>query len=395
MTEGSRLVSPTMSGPDELAGRVDELSPQVVELRRLLHRTPEPAHHEYRTTELISRFLSTAELEFKGRQAQTGGWVDIGPRPRIGFRADIDALPIDEPTDNSPRSDLDGWMHACGHDAHAAIAAGIAVLLSRLKPEGGVRVIFQPAEESIPGGAVELVEEGVLDGLECLLAFHVDPSLRVGKIGSRVGAITAGSDAMTITVHGPGGHTSRPHKTVDLVSAAARVAAELPAALYSAVDARSPIVVAFGSIRGGNAPNVIPTEVVLKGTVRTLDTQLWDVLPSLVDKKLGSILAMSGAGYTLDYRQGVAPVVNDPAVVDQATAAITAELGPDAVVPTETSMGGEDFSNYLADTPGAMLRLGAASGGGDLHSASFLFNEDAIPVGLRAGTAAVRSLVRW
>lgn len=382
-----------MPVPDELAGLVEEMTPQVVELRRLLHRTPEPAHREYRTTESIGRFLSTSGLVFNDRLPKTGGWVDIG-NPRVGFRADIDALPISEPPGNSPRSDFDGWMHACGHDAHAAIAAGIAIVLSRLDPDPGVRILFQPAEESLPGGAIEMVEDGLVDGLDGLLAFHVDPMLRVGRIGARVGPITAGSDVMTIVVHGPGGHSSRPHKTVDLVSAAARVAAELPAAIRNAVDPRSPIVVAFGSIHGGDAPNVIPTEVTLQGTVRTLDTGLWDVLPSLVDKTLGSILAVSGAGYTLDYRQGIAPVVNDEWVVARSVEGIRMSLGQDAVVPTETSMGGEDFSNYLAVTRGALLRLGAAAGGGDLHSASFVFNEEAVAVGLRAGTSALLALAR-
>lgn len=383
-----------MPGPEELAGLVDEITPQVVELRRLLHRNPEPAHHEHLTTDLIGRFIEGHGVEFNTRRPKTGGWVDIGDRPTVGFRADIDALPIREPGDVQPRSEIDGWMHACGHDGHTAIAAGIAVVLSRLAPDIGVRILFQPAEESIPGGAVELVEEGLVDDIDALLAFHVDPMLRVGRLGARVGPITAGSDVMTISVHGPGGHTSRPHKTVDLVAAASRVAAELPGALRNAIDPRSPVVAAFGSIHGGDAPNVVPTDVVLTGTVRTLDAELWDVLPSLVDKTLGSILALSGAGYTLDYQQGIAPVVNDETVVSRATAAIGEALGPEAVVGTETSMGGEDFSNYLAVTRGALLRLGAASGGGDLHSASFRLNEDALEVGIHAGAVALLALTR-
>ena len=382
-----------MRGPQDLAGLVEEVAPGAVDLRRLLHRNPEPAHREHRTTELIRRFITRAGLTFEDRGSRTGGWVDIGD-PRIGFRADIDALPIREPVENSPRSEIDGWMHACGHDAHAAIAAGIAVTLARSAPDAGVRVLFQPAEESFPGGAAELVNEGLVDGLDGLLAFHVDPSLRVGRVGARVGPITAGADAVTIFLHGPGGHTSRPHRTVDLVSAAARVATELPVAIRNAIDARSPVVTAFGSIQGGDAANVIPTEVVLKGTVRTLDAELWDVLPSLVDKMLGSILALTGAGYTLDYQQGIAPVVNDATVVSRAVRAIDETIGQGTVVDTETSMGGEDFSNYLTVTPGALLRLGAASGGGDLHSASFRLNEDAIAVGIHAGMAALLGLTR-
>lgn len=381
-----------MPGHQGLAGLVEEVAPQAVELRRLLHQHPEPAHREFRTTDLISRFITRGGLEFNDRQPKTGGWVDIGRDPRIGFRADIDALPIREPAENDPRSGVDGWMHACGHDAHAAIAAGIAVILGRLEPELGVRFLFQPGEESFPGGAIELVNEGLVDDIGALLAFHIDPTLEVGTIGARVGPITAGSDSMTIVVHGPGGHTSRPHKTVDVVAAAARVASELPAAVRNSIDARSPVVTAFGSIHGGDAPNVIPTEVVLRGTVRTLDAELWDVLPSLVDKTLGSILALSGAGYSLDYQQGIAPVVNDEKVVATASRGIESEFGVGTVVDTETSMGGEDFSNYLTVTPGALLRLGTAAGGGDLHSASFTLNEDAIPFAIRAGVAGLVEL---
>lgn len=383
-----------MPVPETLAGLVEEITPRAIELRRLLHQRPEPAHREFRTTELVQRFLSRDGLDLNGRPARTGGWVDIGgDEPAVGFRADLDALPITEPEDNEIRSQVDGWMHACGHDAHTAIAAGIAVVLKRLALSGAVRIIFQPAEESNPGGASELVAEGLVDGLRALLAFHVDPTLRAGHIGARSGAITASSDSLTLTLHGPGGHTSRPHKTVDLIDAAARVATELPQTIRSSIDARKAIVTVFGSIHGGDAPNVIPTEVTLKGTVRTLDLAVWDILPSLVDKTLGSILAPAGAGYTLDYRQGIAPVVNDEATVTRVSRAVDSEMGTGTIVGTETSMGGEDFSDYLSVTPGALFRLGSASGGGDLHSASFMLNEDAIGVGIHAGATALIALL--
>lgn len=378
-----------MPAADSLAEVVEAIAPDVIELRRQLHRHPEPAHREHQTTELIAGFLDRAGLRFQQRLPRTGGWVDIGNDPVVGFRADIDALPIREPVEHEPRSQIDGWMHACGHDAHAAVAAGIAVALDRLSPQFGIRVLFQPGEESIPGGAIELVEEGLVDGLDSLLAFHVDPALAVGRIGARVGAITAGTDMVTIVVSGPGGHTSRPHRTVDVVGAAARVATELPAAIHGSVGAQSAVVTAFGSIHGGDAPNVIPTEVVLEGTVRTLDAALWDELPALVDKKVGAILALSGARHAVDYRRGIAPVVNDEETVARSTRAIRAALGDEAVTSTETSMGGEDFSNYLTVTRGALFRLGVSSGGGDLHSASFVLNEAAIPFGIHAGVSAL------
>jgi amidohydrolase len=283
-------------------------------------------------------------------------------------------------------------MHACGHDAHTAIAVGIAITLAQMEPEAGIRILFQPGEESNPGGAIELVSEGLVDELDAMLAFHVDPTLRAGRVGARSGPVTGSADSLRIIVHGPGGHTSRPHKTVDLVEAAGRVVTELPGAIRRAIDARTPIVTVFGSIRGGNAGNVIPTEVVIEGSVRTLDAETWDVLPGLIDKSLGAILALSGAGYTLDYRQGIPPVVNDGTVVGIASSAIEEEFEPGTVVHTEQSMGGEDFSNYLAVVPGALLRLGSASGGGDLHSAGFKVNEQSIGFGIQAGVSALLAL---
>lgn len=383
-----------MPAPDDLAGLVEAVVPEAIDLRRRLHRVPEPAHHETATTGLIRRTLERNGLTFHGRGDDTGGWVEIGTDPRIGFRADLDALPIDEPQKNDPRSSNEGWMHACGHDAHSSIAVGIALVLQRLRPEGGFRILFQPGEESNPGGAVELVREGLVDDLDSLIAFHVDPTLRVGRIGARFGPITGSADNLTVEIHGPGGHTSRPHKTVDLVEAAGRVVTELPAAVRRAVDPRSAIVTAFGSIHGGDAPNVIPTSVVIKGSVRTLDLEVWDSLPGLIDKTLGSILAMSGAGYTLDYRQGIPPVVNNEHIVEAVTSAIDAELGAGTVAGTPQSMGGEDFANYLSTTDGALFRLGAASGGGDLHSAGFVFNEAALGVGIHAGVSALLALAK-
>lgn len=382
-----------MPAPEDLAGLVEAVAPGAVELRRRLHSVPEPAHREILTTRMVTAALDAAGLTFRGRDGKTGGWVDIGPSPRVGFRADLDALPIHEPMENAPRSSHDGWMHACGHDAHTAIAVGIALVMAHLRLERGVRIIFQPGEEANPGGAIELVSEGVVDHLESLIAFHVDPTLRVGRIGARSGPITGSADSLTIVVHGPGGHTSRPHRTVDLVDAAARVVTELPNAIRRSIDARTPIVTVFGAIHGGDAPNVIPTEVTVKGTVRSLDLEVWEALPGLIDKALGSILAIPGAGYTVEYQQGIPPVVNDEGVVEVACRAISEELGYGAVVGTEQSMGGEDFANYLAVTRGALLRLGAASGGGDLHSAGFQVNEAAIPVGIRAGVSALLGLL--
>jgi amidohydrolase len=364
--------------------------PVVIELRRELHRNPEPANEEHRSTELIAQALAGEGLGPRMRAHGTGLWVDLAPRPRVGFRADIDALPIDEPPGNDPVSARPGWMHACGHDAHAAVAAGIAIAASRLDPPPPLRIFFQPAEESIPGGALQLIEEGTLDGLESLLAFHVDPTLETGRVGARPGPITAGADGLVIRLHGPGGHTSRPHRTADLVKAAARVVSELPEVIAGAVE--PPVVTAFGSIHGGDAPNVIPTDVELKGTVRCLDPAAGDLLPGVIADALEAVLSPMGARFTLDYRHGVPPVVNDPRIVEVVTAALTGRLGPGRVVPVETSMGGEDFAYYLETVPGALLRLGSAGRGGDLHSSGFVLDENCLVVGVEAGLAALLAL---
>ncbi|HEX6145867.1 MAG TPA: amidohydrolase [Acidimicrobiia bacterium] len=382
-----------MISPDRLDGLVESIIPQAIELRRLLHRHPEPANEEHETTALIAASLDENGIAYNDRRPATGLWLDIGPDPRIGFRADLDALPIVEPEENAPRSQNPGWMHACGHDAHAAIAFGIVLALSRTDLPAGVRVLFQPAEETFPGGASQYVDEGLVDGLKGILAFHVDPSLETGKVGSRVGPITASADRFTVVLEGPGGHTARPHQTVDLIADAARLVHELPGVLRRTVDARSTLTVAFGSIQGGRSANVIPTRVELQGTARTLDRSLWENLPGLMDRAIGGLMAWSGAGYHLDYLQAIPPVVNDHVVVQAATAGIAHALGAEAVVPTEPSMGGEDFANYLAVTPGALLRLGSSGKGNDLHSPGFVLDEATIGVGIRAGVAAMLGLV--
>jgi amidohydrolase len=378
-----------MTDPERVAGLAGEITPLAVDLRRRLHRIPEGAHQEYETTSLIASALDESGIASHLRAPRTGLWVDIGDQPSIGFRADLDALPITEPEDNDPVSQIPGWMHACGHDAHSAIAFGIAAVLDRLELSSGVRILFQPAEESFPGGAVEMVEEGLVDGLKGLIAFHVDPTLATGRIGSRSGPITASADKFTLVLEGPGGHTARPHRTVDLIADAARVVHELPGSMRRTIDARSPFTIAFGSIHGGEAGNVIPTRVELQGTVRTLDGALWGLLPGLVENALSSLLTISDASYTLSYSQAIPPVINDSGVVEAAIAGIGAMFGPDVVVSTEPSMGGEDFSNYLTRVPGALFRLGNGGPSGDLHSPAFHLDEAAIGVGIRAGVAAL------
>lgn len=312
----------------------------------------------------------------------------------VGFRADLDALPIDELTDVPFRSGTPGVMHACGHDAHTAIAAYTAIALHRLGlDDGTVRFIFQPAEETPTGGAFDLVREGAIDGLTSLIAFHVDPTNPAGTVGLKPGPITASADRFEISAFGPGGHTARPHDTVDVITAMARIVTEVPAAIGRLVDARRPLALVFGQISGGVADNVIPTRVTASGTSRTLDRGLWDELPSIVERLAQEIAAPYGAKTEVHYTRGVPPVVNDETVIDHLSAAYLSSFGHTRVFPAAASMGAEDFSRFLEKVPGALVRLGVGLDGLDLdlHSASFNMDESAIEFGI---TAACVALIR-
>ncbi|MFP3913729.1 MAG: amidohydrolase [Actinomycetota bacterium] len=385
-----------MISPQELRGLVAEVLPSIVELRRAIHRHPELSFQEFATTERVASLLRDRGLEPLVRPAGTGLTVEVGSGDRaVGFRADLDALPIEEPPDNPYSSQNQGAMHACGHDAHTAIGAGLALVLARLPLPGRVRFIFQPGEESFPGGALTLVQEGVTRGLDSILAFHVDPTLPPGKVGLRAGPITGSADRFRIRLEGPGGHTARPHRSTDLIYAAGRLVTDLPAYLHRTIDPRRPVVIVFGRIQGGTAENVIPTGVELGGTIRTLDPRLWEELPFLLEDLTQQIVAPTGAKVSLTHQKGIPPVVNDPRVVDLARRAISDALGREAVAVTDTSMGAEDFSRYLEEIPGALLRLGSAPAHGecDLHSAGYLFEEAALEMGLIAGAAGLLRLL--
>ncbi len=381
-----------MTGADPwLALHGDEL----VALRRDLHAHPELGRQEYRTTGLLVEALEAAGLAPKVLAAGTGLVCEVGDGdgPVVGLRADIDALPLQDEKDVTYRSRVPGVCHACGHDVHTAVVLGAGLALAALAPPGRVRLIFQPAEEIMPGGALEVLAEGVTDGLRVLFALHCDPSLEVGRIGLKPGPITAAADSVQVRLTGPGGHTSRPHNTVDLVHALATVATGLPAALGRLVDPRAGMCLVWGHISAGTAANAIPRQGVLRGTLRVLDKGAWETAPQLVRRVVEGLVAPFGAVADVTYERGVPPVVNQPDATALLSAAATGALGKGAVVPTLQSLGGEDFAWYLDRVPGAMARLGVRPPGRerphDLHQGGFDVDEDAIAVGVRVLVAAV------
>lgn len=381
---------------DRVIDLARSLSPHMVELRREIHANPETGWNEVETTRRVAEALSALGLEMNVRADGVGGHVDIGADPIVGFRGDLDGLPIQEEATPPYRSQVDGVMHGCGHDVHTAIAVGIAGVLAGIDHNGpGVRIIFQPAEEKIPGGANSLREEGVHRGLEALIAFHVDPALEVGKVGARVGAITSASDRIAISLTGPGGHTSRPHQTVDLLRAAGNVLAHLPGRLRIGVDPREPMAVVFGRVQGGSVENVVPTRVELGGTVRVFDATLWREMPKRVNDAVAALVGPFGAEFDVSYFKGAPPVVNDAAVTEVFAAGVRSALGIESIEQTHQSLGSEDLAWFLEDLPGAMFRLGARLPDKqvDLHSAYFDVDERCIENGIRAGAAALLALV--
>ena len=375
---------------------VASVLPTVVDVRRAMHRHPELSKQEFATTDLLAGHLAESGLRPRMRTPKSGLTVDVGADgPLVVFRADLDALPISEPAGLPFSSETPGVMHACGHDAHTAIGLGLALAWAKVGDGRRVRFLFQPSEEVFPGGADELTAEGAVNGARAIVAFHVDPHLQTGLIGVKPGAITSSADRFSIILDGPGGHTARPHETVDIVQAAGHVVANLSGIVSRLIDARAPLAITFGQIHGGTADNVIPTTVQMSGTVRTPDQDAWAKVPDLIRRVASELAAPFGATAEIRYNRGLPPVVNDAALVDRLTPAVERALGPGSVTSTYTSMGGEDFALYLSETPGVLFRLGCAaspSDTNDLHSASFKLDEGALETGLHAGLEILQEL---
>lgn len=367
--------------------------------RRHLHAHPELSRHEYASTTFVAEQLTAAGLVPRLLPGGTGLACDIGtgPGPLIALRADMDALPMQEQTGAPYSSTADGVAHACGHDAHTAMLLGAALAMASA-PElpGRVRVLFQPAEEVMPGGALDVLSSGELAGVSRIFALHCDPQLEVGQVGVRAGALTSAADTVEITLHSPGGHTARPHLTADLVHALGLLITGLPSLLGRRLDPRAATVLVWGAVQAGNAANAIPQIGVLRGTVRTGDRDTWARLEAVVAEGVAALLAPTGVTYELHHQRGVPPVVNDRASAGMLRRAITEGVGERAVAGTQQSGGGEDFAWYLEHVPGAMARLGVWPGHGphlDLHRPTFDLDERALEIGVRVLVHA--ALAAW
>ncbi|MFK8022436.1 MAG: amidohydrolase [Ilumatobacter sp.] len=365
-----------------------EHSDALIALRRDLHANPELSGEEHRTTETVRRLVAAAGYTVRPMSIGTGLFAEQpGTTARLAFRADLDALAMHDLKDVSYRSRVDGVCHACGHDVHTTIGVGVAQFFAD-HPElisTSVRFIFQPAEERVPGGALEVVRDGGLDGIDAVVGVHCEPKLPSGAIGLRAGSITSAADMVTIELRGPGGHTARPELTVDTIALAAELVQRVPSIVDDAT-ADDQVKLVFGAIHGGDAANVIPTSVELRASVRTPSLDTWEILESAVRAAVAEVISGTGAEVTIDYVRGVPPTVNDPRVIEAMRDAGERVLGLGGVTEAHQSWGGDDFAWLTREVPGAYLRLGVHEEGGpllDLHAGRFDVDEHSIEIGIR------------
>ncbi len=379
-----------------------QLAPQVIDWRRALHRRPEVAFQEHETARFIRQVLEQiGDLEIS-RPTETSVMARLRtgrPGPVLAVRADIDALPIHEENDVEYRSQSDGAMHACGHDGHTSIALGLVTLLARYRDQlrGEVRFIFQHAEELSPGGAEEMVRQGVMDGVDQVIGLHVWSAMPVGRIGLIAGPAMAAPDTFECTIIGKGGHAAIPHGTIDPIAVGAQVVSALQHVVARTVDPLDPVVVSVTQFMAGTAFNVIPNTAYLAGTVRTFDPTLRTTVPVTIERIIKGVTSAFGASYEFRYEPGYRPVINDPALTARLTNVVVNSFGADTLIDMRPTMGGEDFSAYQQRAPGVFAFIGAGNVdvGIDFphHHPRFQIDERSLDIGLRYLTAATLDLL--
>ena len=378
--------------------RLQQLLPDLIQLRRHLHRHPELSGHEHQTAALVAGELRRWGWQVREGVGRTGVLAELGPAdaPVVALRVDMDALPIEERTALPWASSQQGLMHACGHDIHTVVGLGVAALLvscaERLTAR--VRLLFQPAEETAQG-AGWMRADGAMEGVAALFGVHVFPSIAAGRVGVRCGSLTAAAGELEIEVLGESGHGARPHQSTDAIWIAARVVSGLQEAISRRLDPLHPVVVSFGRIEGGKAFNVIADHVRLVGTVRCLDPGVHERLPGWIEDTVHALCRGHGGEARVHYRRIAPPVHNDPVLTRLVAAAAVDLLGSSQVEWLEQpSLGAEDFAELLEGHRGTMFRLGVAGPGGctPLHSNTFAPDEACLAVGIRVLTLSV---LRW
>ena len=365
---------------------------EVVEWRRHLHRHPELSFQERET----AAFIATTLEGFGGLEVERPAENSViarlrGDGPVVALRADIDALPIEEQSGVEFASENPGVMHACGHDGHTAMLLGAAKALAADPPPGEVRFLFQPAEETAPGGARDLVAAGAVDGASFVYGCHLWSQMPLGTVAAQPGPFMAAADFFELEISGRGGHGGMPHEATDTIAIAAQVVSNLQHVVSRRTDPLQSAVVSIGAFHAGDAANVIPGSAALKGTVRSFDAGVRERMPQLIEDVIRGVTSAHGAQYALDYQLGYLPVVND----ERATQLVRGLLGEDELAAIAPIMGGDDFSAYLAEVPGCYAFIGAAPEGDAYphHHPRFAIDERALATGVRLHVDVARRVL--
>ncbi len=372
----------------DISEEIKALTNELVRLRRDFHQYPELGLQEHRTAEVIERYLKDLGLSVISKVGRTGvvGLLQGGgPGKTLLIRADMDGLPIQEQNDAPYRSRNDGIMHACGHDGHMAILLTVARILSARRESlaGAVKFVFQPGEEGF-GGARLMIEDGALENpkVDAALALHLFTWFPVGTVNIRGGPVMASMDHFTVKVHGKGGHAALPHQGVDAILMSAHAITALQGLISKETSPFSPLVVHVGTIKGGDAENIIAEQVELTGTVRCLDDGLRRLIPRSMDRILNGVISAFRGTYDFQYTEGYPMVVNDETMAALAREAASEVVGGARVLEAPQSMGSEDMAYFLQEVPGCLMFVGAARGDdAPHHSAHFDFDEDALAIG--------------
>ena len=375
----------------ELWKVVREMESQVIAWRRDIHAHPEPAFEEVRTAGLVAEVLEKLGLSVRTGVNQTGVTADleVGAKTRIALRADMDALKMSEDNDVSYRSKNEGVAHMCGHDAHVAMLLGTATVLSRMKDRlvHNVRFIFQPSEESPPGGAIGMLRAGVLDEVDEVYAIHMDATVEVGLFKIRTGVSMASADKVELVIEGKGGHAAAPHLTHDPVVAAAEVILAIQTIASRRIDPTDPVVVSICQTEASTAFNVIPSKVHLGGTYRTLCDKTRQEMPGLIEEIASAAASVHRCSATMTVTEGYPMTVNDPHAV-QRVRDVVSELfeEPEQIGQHKARMGSEDLSFFLENKPGSIIWLGIRNAQKGIvhpgHHSRFDLDEDALVNGV-------------
>lgn len=373
---------------------------RVVKIRRDLHRIPELAYTEEKTSAYVAEYLKREGLSVVTGIARTGvvGLLDTGrPGPTLLVRADMDALPITEATGLPFASQHPGVMHACGHDGHTAMVLIAATVMNALKDRiiGTIKFVFQPAEEG-PGGAKPMIEAGVMDNprVDYALGCHIWPTIPEGTIGIRAGVLMAAMFRFDITITGKGGHGAMPHLCVDALETGCQVVAALQRIVSRQMDPLQPSVVTVGKFEAGTAFNVIPETATFCGTARTFDKTTWERWPEIIETIVKGVCESMGAGYEMSFEQGYPPTINDPDMADRMKRIAGQVVGVDRVVVPDMTLGGEDMAFFLERVPGCFFCLGAGNDSyAGIHNPRFGFNEEILLTGVETYCRAAIDLL--